>query len=339
MTLHARDGGVWKPVQNLYIRQSGVWVPVQTAQVRDSGVWKIYYQSEIVVRISTSRNSLTVGNPTTSEFFTAADWVSGKNKRLIIDQGVTISSNQSWGALAIQGGHQGNATWGGRLIIENNGNILGLSGAANGGVGGKALYDEDTNADFTKKAIFINNGGIFAGGGGGGQGGPGSYTVTTYDPPSGDYFNEFSPHFMWVARWSASARNITWNGSLIGTPSGSGETTYDGPDGYRYYRGAFRKQPDGSMSYYGISRSSNTTAGSTGGSGGRGQGSDAAQSAGSAGGTNAGTGGTGGGWGSNGSAGAPGNAGSGAAGGLAGIAYRTGLFDMVNNGTIQGRVR
>jgi len=47
MTLHIRDGGIWKEVGSggFSVRDGGVWKAVQEGYVRDAGVWKKYYEN------------------------------------------------------------------------------------------------------------------------------------------------------------------------------------------------------------------------------------------------------------------------------------------------------
>jgi hypothetical protein len=94
-----------------------------------------------------------------------ASWGANKNKRLIIDPGVTV------GGLYIPGGAGGST-----FIMENNGAILGAGGGGNSGGGGTAFTLENP-------LTIYNNGTIAGGGGGGGVGGAGGggyYTYTDY---------------------------------------------------------------------------------------------------------------------------------------------------------------
>ena len=47
MTLHVRDGGIWKETTggNFYVRDGGIWKAASEGHVRQAGVWKQYYAS------------------------------------------------------------------------------------------------------------------------------------------------------------------------------------------------------------------------------------------------------------------------------------------------------
>ena len=47
MTLHVRDGGIWKETTggNFHVRDGGIWKAASEGHVRDAGVWKKYYES------------------------------------------------------------------------------------------------------------------------------------------------------------------------------------------------------------------------------------------------------------------------------------------------------
>jgi hypothetical protein len=92
-----------------------------------------------------------------------ASWGANKNKRLIIDPGVTV------GGLYIPGGAGGST-----FIMENNGAILGAGGGGNSGGGGTAFTLENP-------LTIYNNGTIAGGGGGGGVGGPGGGGAVPFD--------------------------------------------------------------------------------------------------------------------------------------------------------------
>ncbi|WP_320202805.1 hypothetical protein [Agrobacterium rosae] len=275
--------------------------------------------SEIVATVSANVSALVLRS-----LFTSADWVSTKNKTVIINSGVTVSASALDGALRAQLATEATA-WGGVLTLVNNGIIQGIGGAANSGVGGDAMFSGTYIAPGSK--IIVNNfGTVRAGGGGGGQGGAGSTSGTVREPTSGDNYN--TSNTFWQQFQDGS--NLYWPGGPSGFYSGLATSFVVGS--YTYFRGSQRDQI-----LYGIYRTSTQTTPTTGGSGGRGQGADGAAAAGSAGGTNAGAGGAGGPWGASGAVGSAGNS-AGAAGGLGGVAYSSASVTMNNSGTVQGRV-
>lgn len=125
--------------------------------------------SEIVVYITASGN----GPDVIKNLFSAGDWASETQKRVVINVGVEIGGN-GWGyALALTDNANGQAgSFGGRLILENKGILSGRSGAANSGAGLTALYANHLGKSGQKMEI-INTGIIRGGGGGGGRGGNG----------------------------------------------------------------------------------------------------------------------------------------------------------------------
>lgn len=298
--------------------------------------------SEIVKTVSASTGSITV-----RDYFTDAEWNSVAAKRLVIPSGVAISSNQSWGAIAVQASSL-NTGYGGVLTIENRGSIFGRGGSANSGQGGDAFYSGSYSASGIKPVVQ-NYGSIFSGGGGGGQGGQGgagSVTSTVRQPASG--FAYVGGSTQWVLNVNFGSIALQWEGTNYGPVAGGTGTTQATAGGFTWFRGNLV-----ASNIYQIARQgpvTTPTTGGTGGSGGRGEGSDggaASGSAGSAGGTNAGNGGQGGsggaygnqgGTGSTGTNGNTGNGASGSSGGLAGVAYNTATVTMQNNGDIRGRV-
>jgi len=49
MTLHVRDAGSFKEVDELTVRDAGSWKSVQEAWVRDAGSWKQFFSAQTVV--------------------------------------------------------------------------------------------------------------------------------------------------------------------------------------------------------------------------------------------------------------------------------------------------
>lgn len=113
--------------------------------------------SELVHHITTNQENLNL-----QTLFGSSKYSASITKRIVIANGVTIgATNTSNYALNIPSG------FGGRIILVNQGSILGSGGVANGGTGGSAIFAGSSN-------IFIDNRGtIYSGGGGGGQGGTG----------------------------------------------------------------------------------------------------------------------------------------------------------------------
>lgn len=299
--------------------------------------------SEVVVFATNSTNQ------SAQNYFTAADWASGKRKRLIIPSGVTLGATSS-GTPALRTG----TGFGGILQVENSGAILGAGGVPNSGVGGTAFY-----ADTTVR--LINYGLIYAGGGAGGQGGTGGqgyYYDYQREPPSGyQGWSVFGYNAEQHQDTSIVNTRIFWAGSNLGdfatnaTSIDVGAYTYFvGPIASSYSSGS------GNIDGHQIARqlispaSTIVTSGGNGGNGGRGQGydgSNAGGNSGAGGGINAGTGGTGGTGASYGNTGNTGNTGStgnysgglgGSSGGLAGFAIaNSGFVNLSNTGTLLGR--
>lgn len=302
-----------------------------------------YYgaSSEIVVTLSAASSV----NAQTSF---GGDWASATPKRLVIPSGVTI------GTLTIPTGLVGG------LIVDNSGEIQGIGGSANGGVGGHAI---------TAASSFIlnNSGAVRGGGGGGGVGGTGgggqtSSTQTVREPASGANYSQSAPYYYYGQSGICGHPGAYWDGVAVMNPLTDAASFTNGI--YTYYKSTYRETPPAiicggwhgpAFSFYEIYRTSEQTVttntdGGAGGSGGQGQGygqSSATGNAGSAGGTNAGTGGTGGSggnWGAAGSTGATGANGNrtnglvGSAGGAAGKAVHmaSGSVTVNNTGTING---
>ena len=293
--------------------------------------------SELVHHITTNQENLNL-----QTLFGSSKYSAGINKRIIVASGVTIGATSTGNyALNIPSG------FGGRILLVNQGSILGAGGAANSGTGGNAINAGASN-------IFIDNRGtISSGGGGGGQGGTGGagyYTVSgtnnVYKGYSGVRYSS-GPYYQLCQNACVQAFGggsycsvgcyLTPGQGGCGCPCWSIEAAGRGECNCCYRNESYS---------YNVS-----TSGGAGGNGGRGQGYDGAAasgSAGAAGGTNAGTGGTGGTGGSygnsgnTGNTGANGNNGSGAAGTAGGLAgfyiVNNGNVTWVANGTRNGRI-
>jgi hypothetical protein len=239
--------------------------------------------------------SSNVNNVNVSTLFTT--WGQNRNKRLVINSGVTVGSLSSGTAsLTIPAG-----AGGGSFQVENRGSIIGAGGTANSGVGGTAMVVQNAIAMFNYGTI----GGGGGGGGVGGVGGGGSYTTT--------------------------------EGLGAGNQVSQVQSNCDNSCNTKFGAGAFCRSncvgvpgPFLLLICNDCARTTTVfTGGGAGGSGGRGAGSDGANQtgqAGAAGGINAGAGGTGGSGGAigvngdTGGTGANGNNGGGAAGAGGGAA-------------------
>jgi len=274
--------------------------------------------SELIQHITTNQENLNL-----QTLFGSSKYSAGINKRVVIASGVTIGATSTGNyALNIPSG------FGGRILLVNEGSILGAGGAANSGTGGNAINAGASN-------IFIDNRGtISSGGGGGGVGGTGgggyyqssgeSYWANTVCSGNSMPCYQLNPPH--PCNCQDECRRIRACGD------GRNYTLWEKVCKYCY-----------TNTYY--------TSGGSGGNGGRGEGYDGAAasgSSGSAGGTNAGAGGTGGTGGSygnsgnTGNTGANGNNGSGAAGTAGGLAgfyiVNNGNVTWVANGTRNGRI-
>lgn len=332
------NNGQWKEPNSVFAKVSGVWTPVKKVWVLDNGVWVEVYSTEIVIT-ATSSASLDV-----SALF-GTDWSGSKKKRLIVPNSEVI------GSMNIPTG------LGGNLIIENDGQIIGQGGSANGGNGGSAIT---ASSDFE----LINTGAVLAGGGGGGKGGDGGdgeELSEVREPSSGSYGANSSYYFKsgyappgTIHPYLPTAYyEVMWNGTVvIPMQYMTGEThetmqAVDPNDSSITY---FKANSGGKEPVYRTASQQVTTSGGAGGDGGQGKGynqSLAAGDAGAAGGTNAGDGGdggSGGGFGQAGITGASGqngsvtNGSSGASGGSAGAAVEmiSGSLTLNNSGTISG---
>lgn len=348
MVASINQGGVWK--RSPHITDRVVGKSYRRGWEYQSGIWRPIFQDEVVATITSGATQISAQN-----YFTAADWANPLLiKRLVIATDMTVGSfDPAIPAMTTGTGRSG------KLIIENNGYILGMYGRANSGVGGDALQVDEAGV------TLINNLGIYAGGGGGGRGGnggPGYYT-TPRTVTEGPIYT-FSSYF-WADTTSADSGPLStmvcWAGSWKVTgPTGA---TSLSAGGYVYHRGAYAAQDAANSfhtDYYKVYRTHTVydphyTTGGFGGQGGHGTGHDLPTWAslqpgtlGAAGGTNAGAGGKGGDggpWGEPGKTGNNGAAGNngpglaGAAGGLGGfwIKGQASLDQFINNGSVLGR--
>lgn len=320
--------------------------------------------SEIVKTLAAGGSAITL-----ESLFTAAEWTSDTQKRVILPAGVERGNSASTtAAISI-----GPTAWGGTLIFDVSGTISGKGGAANSGVGGDAFQANRVGNANQKLVLNLLSGSVLRGGGGGGgkggQGGNGGGTQSVRYPASGDLYRMTSaPWSYWVVyimeetdpAWGLRMIDVlfentdyppkaNWGGQGSSAPTSLPSNT---ESGVTYYRGTLRtgNADNGEYGVYRVTVSNVSTTGGTGGDGGRGEGygqTRAAGSAGAAGGTNAGTGGTGGTGGLYGASGATGATGSngnssnglaGSAGGLAGYGL-LGSANVIlnNNGSILGR--
>jgi len=289
--------------------------------------------SELVHHITSNQENLNI-----QTLFGSSKYSAGINKRIIIASAVTIgATNTSNYALTMPSGFNG------KLILVNEGSILGAGGAANSGTGGNAINAGASN-------IFIDNRGtISSGGGGGGLGGNGG---------GGVYYTSYSYNCDYCVSGGGSGQHACGGYSQACSCQNSSaySCTCTNPNNGVCCNGSrngiyaccnctccYRSTCSGTNTNY--------TSGGTGGAGGRGQGYDgaaAAGTAGTAGGTNAGAGGTGGTGGSYGNSGATGDSGAngnngsgsaGTAGGLAGFyIVNNGNVTWLANGTRNGRI-
>lgn len=309
--------------------------------------------SEIVVNMAAGGAAVTL-----ESLFSAADWVSETQKRVILPAGVERGNSANANA-AVTVGTTG---WGGNLIFEVRGTISGRGGTANSGVGGNALQANRVG-NANQKLSLILTGTLRGGGGGGGLGGTGGSGSNSSLVQEGPTFSSYS--YQWMTFYaedgpSIPLTHIMWAGQDLyyGYDGGASGTQWGsaGPlnlGGWDYYRGSSVEGHGGDPNTYQIYRQrwdSVPTVGGTGGVGGKGEGYDGARTSGAsgaAGGANAGAGGTGGAGGlygasgGTGSTGANGNASNGAAGAAGGLAgfglLNAANVNLTNSGTIQGR--
>jgi len=288
--------------------------------------------SSLIYRITSNQENLNL-----QTIFGANKYQSKIEKRIIINSGVIVGSNQVANyALSIPSG------FGGKMILVNEGSILGAGGAGDtgsgAGNGGNCINAGAPN-------IYIDNRGTISGGGGGGgkggNGGGGVYTTQqsydcSYTACGG------GSGFHGAGSWNGACQQQNNNG---GCYCQNGNNGVNGPTRWACCQCCCPVQQTCSQS------TNNFTSGGSGGNGGRGQGYDGSSTsgtAGSSGGINAGTGGTGGTGGAYGSSGNTGNTGfngnngggiSGQPGGLAGYyIVNNGNVNWVANGTRNGRI-
>lgn len=335
MAIFVKDGGIWKPVKDVYHRSGGNWQLSNFNYIKDAGIWKNAHTAEYVL---TAPNNATAINLATS--FNNAEsglWASPKRKRLIV--------NGNRGPVTV------NSAFGGTLIIEvtGSGAISGNGGAAGagnrgvGGVGGDALTVHNVTGVQVINNGWIRGGG--GGGGGGGNGGPGFFNTNIREPASGHAWQKNVYEYTSRAMQESPSKSnpnppvyayrywIVWGGTYL-----LNGTQYPVPfrpsmtfGGITYYTEAAWKQGQDSGIYRTYTTTTHTSGG-IGGAGGRGQGINQSNSngvGGTLGGTNAGNGGTGN-WGDGyglpglqGHAGGAGNNGGGTAGGAGGASGRS----------------
>ena len=268
--------------------------------------------SSLVYHITSNQENLNL-----QTLFGTSKYQAKIDKRIIIASGVTLGATTTGNyALNMPSG------FGGRLILVNEGSILGAGGAANSGTGGNCINAGASNIYIDNRGTISSGGG---GGGRGGTGGQGSFT-TTYD--------------------CSYAASICTCPVCCGYPC-----TNSAPCSGGYVSGSGCAEGGNRWVCPRTCSTTNYTSGGAGGNGGRGQGYDAGAASGSGGatgGTNAGTGGTGGTGGSYGSSGNNGNTGAngnytngsaGSSGGLAGFyIVNNGNVNWVANGTRNGRI-
>ncbi|QOV06127.1 hypothetical protein CPT_Pasto_053 [Rhizobium phage Pasto] len=306
--------------------------------------------SEIVVNMAAGGSAITL-----ESLFSAADWASDTQKRVILPAGAERGNSANTNAAVTIGTN----AWGGNLIFEVRGTISGRGGAANSGVGGNA-FQANRVGNANQKLTMILTGTLRGGGGGGGKGGAGGggSTTTTVREPASGWSQGYADGRYWMALTvggNPGNTAVMWDNQAMGYVAYN--TTVAAIGGYTYYRGPlFDEYSDDGPGYfynyqsYRTSTASAPTSGGAGGNGGAGEGYGQARSGGStgsAGGANAGAGGTGGAgglYGATGGIGATGangnasNGAAGAAGGLAGYGLLgTANVTLTNSGTIQGR--
>lgn len=278
--------------------------------------------SELVHHITTTQENLNF-----ETLFGTSKYQSGIDKRVIIASGVTVGATSTANyALNIPSG------FGGKIILVNEGSILGAGGAGDtgsgAGDGGNAINAGASN-------IFIDNRGtINAGGGGGGRGGTGG---------QGSYSYTYS--------YSCSyTYDCTYAASICTCPVCCGYScTNTEPCPGGYINAPNNGCAEGGWRWLSPATCTGTTTctatatgyqdGTAGGSGGRGEGYDAGAASGSSGSNpinNAGKGGTGGTGGSYGNSGDTGNIGASGnyTGGSSGIAGGTAGYYIVNNSNV-----
>lgn len=293
--------------------------------------------TELVHHITTNQENLNI-----QTLFGSTKYNSSINKRIIVASGVTIGATSTSNyALSMPSG------FGGRIVLVNEGSILGAGGAGDTGSGpgdgGNAINAGASN-------IFIDNRGtISSGGGGGGRGGTGGggYYTTSYSYNC-DYCNSgggSGQHACGGYDQACSCQNPSATSCSCDNPNNGSCCNGSINDIYACCSCTccYSATCTGTNTHY--------TSGGAGGNGGRGQGYDAAAAAGvegDDGGTNAGKGGTGGtggaygasgGDGDDGANGNNGTGGAGTAGGLAGFyIVNNGNVTWLANGTRNGRI-
>jgi hypothetical protein len=165
MTLHIKDAGTWKTVNNVYVKDAGVWKEVNEIYIKDAGVWKNAFVNEFNIIISSNQTNLNLRSLALS-----SGWNEISKLIVTINAGIYISSNTtSTPALTISGAFQNG------LTLINNGSVVGMGGAGNQGApvgapGGNG-FSGGTALSVSSGVTIDNASGVIAGGGGGGGGG------------------------------------------------------------------------------------------------------------------------------------------------------------------------
>ena len=304
--------------------RNGSLVPGNNTSVPESGQISLtQFYSAVNEIIHTHSSDATNQNYAT---VFGSNWTSSVPKRIVVNAGVTIGATSGNSAMNIPSG------MGGTLIIDNNGDIHGHGGAANGGTGGNAIHCVST-------AVTVNNksgGTIKSGGGGGGAGGAGGTggnggaggsggagQYTSFRGQAGCSGGYGSHSYYWslcVNHFGISSGYRTGNWACAFTYCCDVMTTncyeYVATSGGGGGAGGTSGGAGGAGGAGGVGQGYGQSAGS--GSSGSAGASGGAGASGSGGGTNAGTGGTGGSKGTGGTGGAGGTGGNFGAAGAAG---------------------
>lgn len=269
-------------------------------------------------------------NVTMADLFTPEQWLSSKDKKVVIAEGVTVYS-QNPGIPALRSG----GNWNGALTVENHGNVYGAGGKGSTGVGAVGGTAISVNGPVT----FLNYGNLKAGGGAGGAGGKGGdaggwVTSGSWSALQNVYASSSNGNRATQCYKTGTTISQVWNGVNIGNVTASSPSI----DRLSGAESPYRYNCTNTTSLYGTSIRrialvfNGTASGTPGGTGGDGETFGLNTVAGQPGAVppaNAGRGGTGGNGGTFGANGNTGNTGatgnslgeSGKTGGLAGFAY------------------
>jgi len=185
MTIHVKDGGVWKE-SSLYVKDGGTWKTVSEGYIKDAGTWKQFFINRVTVTLTISSNTENYTLNTAK----VSGYVAGKTDVILnINSGVTVYSASTGTAALIV-----DTSWatGDTIRINNSGTILGRGGA--GGAGGNAFFNGSNETGrggdsgglglLVQRAISLNNLNRISGGGGGG-GGSGAFTTPSFAATGG----------------------------------------------------------------------------------------------------------------------------------------------------------